>query len=119
MREIKFRAWDGEQMYHHPLVGIGVAEWGLYEMLNHPQIWKVMQFTGLHDKNGREIYESDIVRTGQSYTSLAQVVYQAPSFVMKEKPSHKTWYEFILAASENQFCEIVGNIYENPELLRG
>jgi hypothetical protein len=73
--------------------------------------------TGLKDKNGKEIYEGDIVEHGID-NNTAIVIYQAPSFVMKKNIKNKTWYEFILSETELQFEKIIGNIYENPELLK-
>lgn len=76
--------------------------------------WKdieMYEFTGLKDKNGREIYEGDIVRTNEAGW-IAKVVYHRDGFVCIDNTSfgyssHCEWGEF----------EIIGNIYENPELL--
>ena len=73
------------------------------------------QFTGLKDKNNVEICEGDVLKH-QDF--VVQVVYQAPEFVMKIKPSHNTWFRFTLAPDSNQFEEVIGNIYENPKLMK-
>jgi len=61
MREIKFRAWHNGKM----IQGVGVYEGTAIIDINEdsPYLWtaEVMQFTGLHDKNGKEIYEGDIL----------------------------------------------------------
>ena len=67
-REIKFRAWDGEQMISPDYINRqGCACWksnSIPETTN-----KVMQFTGLVEKNGKEIYEGDIVMWSERKTN--------------------------------------------------
>jgi uncharacterized phage protein (TIGR01671 family) len=112
-REIKFRAWDGELM-----TGSLTLQEIVTDDTDFRQFWfdfkAVMQFTGLHDKNGREIYEGDIVswrRDDETYThsirwSEAFACFDFPMTVVQQMPQ---FYEL----------EVVGNIYENPELLEG
>jgi uncharacterized phage protein (TIGR01671 family) len=76
--------------------------------------YEYMLFTGLLDKQGKEIYEGDIV-ISQGMRGI--VVYQPPSFVIKRKLTNKTWQEFIRHYDEPQFQEVIGNIYENSELV--
>lgn len=117
-REIKFRAWmkpDKVMLSHEQLMSIPVTYHDVFEGNSK---YPCMQCTGLLDKNGIEIYEGDIVSSGRG-KGMA-VIYQAPKFVMKEKIKSgfsKCWSEFILSPDQNQFEEVIGNIYENPELL--
>lgn len=78
-------------------------------VLENPD-YKTMQYTGLKDKLGNEIYEGDIVRYEGS---IRIVVHVAPIFTLQERLNGD--FEFGLPDFEN--CEVLGNIYQNPELL--
>jgi hypothetical protein len=67
-----------------------------------------MQFTGLHDKNGKEIYEGDIVKSGNFTDS---VIYWRCGFGTGEGQD--------FTPLDQNVIEVIGNIYENPELLSG
>lgn len=80
------------------------------------------QYTGLEDKNGREIYEGDIVRIWggeycQGYWEVAEigeVVFEEYSFGIK---SNGRFHPFNIAFDYDLEIKVIGNIYENPELL--
>jgi hypothetical protein len=116
MREIKFRAWepDGSQMVYDISPCYGVHGWllsGDY-ILAHPNTIAVMQYTGLHDKNGREIYEGDILQ------GLYKVNY---GMTTQRKLKCVTWKTTQQGVGFNvgvsKIWEIIGNVYEHPELL--
>jgi uncharacterized phage protein (TIGR01671 family) len=88
----------------------------------------VMQFTGLKDKNGKEIYEGDIVvwerlpttesDEGKNHIEKSQVVWDGGWGQWREVWIKKPDVSFALADMVRiGNCEIIGNIYENPELL--
>lgn len=82
----------------------------------------VMQFTGLHDKNQKEIYEGDIVRHTDSphgplnETYIYSIAWNDSGFALLS-PKTEIPTTFILDKKWGALLEIIGNIYENPELL--
>lgn len=102
MRQIKFRAWNGVM---HP-------KW---LDIDNPTGFILMQFTGLKDKNDREIYEGDIIETNY----IAGMGRGAVSYIFSEFVIKKSfWVESLTDLVKNKWSlEIMGNIYENPELL--
>lgn len=130
MREIKFRAWDkkNKQMLN-PASDIGNLMFAYGENYDHITKYdaEIMQYTGLKDKNGKEIYEGDVVFTKWS-----------KPFVGRDDGTNRevfwaddkgAWALTNYNGKRNDLCsylkthahpdsvEIIGNIYENPELL--
>ena len=127
-RIIKFRAWDKVEKKM-------VYEVTPYQDKNRSECWvyigstgehayidefEIMQFTGLLDKNGKEIWEGDIVGWpwSQGYTKR-EVIYTAPAFHLKG--FHPNFFHSMVSATIESGVvpeyEVLGNIYENPELL--
>ena len=113
-REIRFRAWDKEEkkMNYFDLMDL----W--HDMADGNCDDEVMQFTGLHDKNGKEIYEGDIVKTDEGFIGLVEFG-RFPYVADIEDYGYfiKAHEYFKLTANTCQAVEIIGNIYENPEQL--
>lgn len=115
-REIKFRAWDGEHM-DYALEEACVQESGINFIARYMQGYQgyvFMQFTGLKDKNGREIYEGDILLTDASRLPV-KVGWSRAGFTLYGGMSGMT--EIHLNCNTEIVLEVIGNIYENPELL--
>lgn len=131
MREIKFRAWlKKENRMIEPVTGLDLSppyatvQWfdNVHDALENKvsDCWledcELMQYTGLKDKNGKEIYEGDIVSwRGESDTFVIEWVDLDASFAAADKSTGKTHYDYIMTSLGD--AEILGNIYENPELL--
>ena len=119
MRTIKFRAWNKNTKRMIDWQEI-LNEWTELKWVFDDPVMELMQFTGLTDKNGKEIYEGDIVRLNYHYDSygrnetneLRNYVVEwwnkAGSWSLKE--SGKTFDEVTKG-------EVMGNIYENPDLI--
>lgn len=122
-REIKFRAWDDAIIHIMPqMVGpfmIKNSVLASYANINAP----LMQYTGLKDKNGVEIYEGDILRTknyGSHPPQIWEVVW-SPNNTYFTGFGYKARNGIINSLSQaftvTRDMEVIGNIYENPELL--
>lgn len=101
MREVKFRAWKESEKRIIPWEELCADGEMLALALNRIYLADVMQYTGLKDRNGVEIYEGDAVYLAGYGDYVA------------EFPFH----ELYDAGAENDIGTIKGNIYENPELL--
>ena len=107
MREIKFRYWD--YVDDKMLSGVDIEECSL-RTLESPDEGEFMQFTGLLDKQGVEIYEGDIVEHPDAF-SICQIYFANACFYAEELFGERQAYDYI------QTSTVIGNIHENPELL--
>ncbi len=143
-RQIKFRAWfkptdyDEDEPKKPPRM-VYFDEWGYCDEYNHlafqvakssldPQggpygnlgasgdnFLALMQFTGLLDKNGREIYEGDLLKWKEF---IWEVVYDSGESVrIGVRLQGQSWIDIFFGKTFALASEIVGNIYEHPDLL--
>lgn len=148
-RDIKFRAWDKDSKQMDLVVRLEVDDFGHIDTAEgYGDVYhnfELMEYTGMKDKNGREIYEGDIVKYhltrvyGEHYdpitlgyvgsdwsvdadifgkvsiwpsngVMMTQIITSDADMFCRAYPVPRRWHV-------NQECEIIGNIYENPELL--
>lgn len=115
-RAIKFRTWgvDGK-------VGPRMWDWehiaGCLCMWFEDKTAIIMQFTGLKDKNGREIYEGDIIQCNPEVKYYRVVVWGHDGNYWMVNPDRIMGWEIQCVISSHTDAVVIGNIYENPELL--
>ena len=118
MREIKFRAWDNNRhgycyfdLFHcwgGLVKGTGIPYLDIRENITE-------QFTGLRDKNGREIYEGDkvaVFRNGNRTHEIITVEWHDNGYHLPR------YISLSMDAYDDMDYEVIGNIHENPEVLK-
>jgi len=130
-REHKYRAWDnkGERMLGVRRLNFVVSSEGLgkseFWVINEPSVIlevsldnvELMRYTGLKDKNGKEIWEGDVLKwtpwrisSGHKATKISEVIWSVGAWRLS---GNEAW---AMAIYTN--IEVIGNIYENPELVK-
>jgi len=106
MRELKFRAWNE---HNKKMLDWNYLQTSKHLLFNKSCNW--MQYTGLKDKNDKEIYEGDIANCygGENYNGMWQ--YNVTT-VLEDITNIPEAFHY------SEFTEVIGNIYENPELLK-
>jgi uncharacterized phage protein (TIGR01671 family) len=126
MRELKFRVWDGEKFLFSSLgkkdrefISLKI-EGGILPQyggrMNYHMNMVVQQYTGLKDKNDKQIYEGDIIEVGfgEHRGSLGKMIFEHGAFMLESRHGG-TFMDTYLSCL---YGKIVGNIMENPELIK-
>ena len=125
MKTIKFRAWDNKRNKMYDINNINFKK-GLINVFEADDIGSycsgnverpfalidIMQFTGLQDKNGKDIYEGDIIRIHEGSEDFKETLIEWDENLMGFKPTNKE-LRFTLESAYSEFYEIIGNNHEN------
>ncbi len=135
MRKIKFRAWDkeSESMIYLDRVDCaydfengkvlafvvdGYDEFGNHERYSRNPDWEIMQYTGLKDSKGVEIYEGDIMPVGLD-KKIRVVIWQETYICFGLHDKDGIWQGMLSKLGwDLEKGEVIGNIYENKDLLK-
>ena len=119
MKTIKFRAWDFNSKSWYVPTEYEVSEGARLFFAVDKEIIKfnrgdmeLMQFTGLLDKNGKEIYEGDYLKQEGLYVEVKWGVFEA-GFIFEDGSGSL----MTVTSGNSNMWEVIGSIYENPELL--
>ena len=135
MREIKFRAWDKKEKkmyydvqntYDFMINNGGCFEESFKDVLEYDN-YVVMQYTNCYDINGKEIYEGDIIRLegvddreiGSTWEHIGKIAYKRGAFFVCYFDYYADGDEELICDAQVEFGTVVGNVYENKELLGG
>lgn len=105
-REIKFRVWDNVNYMSNPFTLRDIMQGRIEFTSDCP----IMQYTGLKDRHGKEIYESDIVRIGTDLRVVEWHIIGLRVKSLKHEWNFPLHYPFV--KGEKTDWEVVGNVYE-------
>ncbi len=119
-REINFRAWVKEEKRMVGVTSLSIPTHNLVFTENGDEAPKsylgdqveVMQYTGVKDKNRKEIYDGDIMNLSQWSPSVYMIAFDRGAFYLAKKDG-----EEVGDIKYAEGGEVIGNIYENPDLL--
>ncbi|ELU8154496.1 hypothetical protein SD228_001749 [Campylobacter jejuni] len=135
LQDFDFRIWDedNEEFYKNPSIfkikqikgphNVVLSSYSDNERINfegYDRKFEIELFTRLYDKNGKKVYENDIVKAKNPFNYLeAKIsIHKEGTFYLENKSGHYMGSLIYLVEDEGYTIEIIGNIHENPELLK-
>ena len=133
MREIKFRGWDKElnfminiKRYKIDFNGQVLFDNNDKELYNQTNKIELMQYTGLKDKNGLEVYEGDIVSFtlfdcfDNDMQHIGKILFNNGAFYIEYMDKYELYNSLLCyVISQDDEFEVIGNICENSDVLKG
>ena len=129
MKKYKFRAWNkaiSKMLSWEEVIAYSNDQFHIVETVDffEDDELEIMQYAGVKDKNGKEIYEGDIVKTKRE-----NYIYNAGGMTETKEYIQEVKYPFFIGCGQafggvdgtksiRDIVEIIGNIYENPELMK-
>ncbi len=121
----KFRAWDRKDkkwIWPYPEAFYIIGEVTMFDVLRQIKMDRVndlviLQYTGLQDKNGKEIFEGDFLKS-ENYTESVRWAYDLGAWHFGNREDQHTCMLSDVGVKGAVECEIVGNVFENEELLK-
>lgn len=120
MRELKFQAFSEKS--HQMIKGYPVIKNGIFDSFVEDitgstwgaESWKLQlrQFTGLTDRNGKEIFENDLLSFEDGDGEVGEVIFECGSWILSFSEDIT-----LFGMNPNSCCQVIGNRFENPELL--
>jgi uncharacterized phage protein (TIGR01671 family) len=113
-REIKFRVWGKteKEYIRYPFAWLSLFDSPDGLEIEENEDLVIEQYTGLKDKNGKEIYEGDILQIDDHILGDFVVVWHNFGWKIKRSVGYES-----LSVHKSEDCTVIGNIHENPELL--
>ena len=120
MRELKFRVYIPD---HDKFCYFTLGNFDYSDRYLHQHQYPVQQYTGLKDKNGKEIYEGDIVQynVGSSYENMSFIVQwsgDSLGYILQSQSGDVLTNSWTPNGNRFNFIKLKGNIFETPELLK-
>ena len=125
MREIKFRAWDKVEKVMYDVNDIeGLTQNTIYTLRKgityhdrYEDEVEIMQYTGLKDKHGKEIWEGDVLKVKDKVAELVWSERYAAFLAERKRDFNHTEFTWLEKDIGKEDYEVIGNIYMNPDLL--